>query len=398
MVLVLREVALLPASWRLTGSAIGEYLDYLSEAIAKGAIDLARGVPDPALMKASAIKEAFEEVLNDPEIPYTYPPLGGPPSLRDLFRRLIGEYSFEIPPGYTVVVTSGTFAAFNILSKLMLTPGDVMVFENPTFTDFLSQAIFYGASTASTPIVNGEPSLDTVRSHYVRAAAFYTIPTLHNPTGLTFGEEWRAGLADLVNEYGLRVIEDMTYSFVHPSPPRSPINYVDSEAPYALIGSLSKILAPGLRIGFAVVPRTWARAIELAQLHDLSLSPINAAVAEKLIRDGVVDKLIQGARRRYTEKMRAALDTLRDRMPDWVSWTEPEGGFYLMVYAPGADMSRLLAEALMKGVAYVPGDAFHIPPRVAGKHTARLSVAVEPVDRIVEGISVLASVLRDVRR
>ncbi len=392
------EVSLLPASWRLTGSAIGEYLDYLSEALAKGVIDLARGVPDPALRKASAIREAFEDVLNDPDIPYIYSPLGGPSSLRDLIRRLIGEHIFEIPPGYSVVVTPWTCAAFNSLAKLILTPGDVMVFENPTFTDFLPHAIFYGASTASTPIVGGEPSLETVRSHYGRAAAFYTIPTLHNPTGLTFGEEWRAGLAEMVREHGLRVIEDITYSFIHPSPPKSPMNYVGGEAPYALIGSISKVLAPGLRIGFAIVPRTWARAVELAQLHNLSLSPINAAVTERLIRNGVVDKLIREARRKYSEKVRTALDALQDTMPDWVSWTEPEGGFYIMIYAPGADMSRLLAEALINGVAYVPGDAFHIPPRVAGKHTARLSVAVEPAERVVEGISALASVLKDVRR
>ena len=394
----MREVPLLPASWRLTGSAIGEYLDYLSEAIARGAIDLARGVPDPVLRKTSVIKRAFEEVLSDPDIPYIYSPLGGPSSLRDLFRRLIGEHAFEVPSGYTVIVTPGTFAAFDILAKLMLTPGDVMVFENPTFTDFLPHAIFYGASTASTPIVDGEPSLETIRSHYGRAAAFYTVPTLQNPTGLTFSDEWRAGLAEIVRDHGLRVIEDITYSFIHPSPPKSPMNYVGGEAPYALVGSLSKVLAPGLRVGFAVVPKTWARAVELAQLHDLSLSPINAAVTEKLIRDGVIDKLVREARRRYSEKVRAALETLQDRMPEWVSWTEPEGGYYIMIYAPGADMSRLLAEALMRGVAYVPGDAFHIPPRVAGKHTARLSVAVESVERIVEGIGALASVLRDVRR
>lgn len=394
----MREVGLLPASWRLTGSAVGEYLDYLSEAIARGVIDLARGVPDPALRKASAIREAFDDVLSDPDVLYTYSPLGGPSSLRDLIRRLISEYAFEVPPSYTAVITPGTFAAFDSLTKLMLTPGDVMVFENPTFTDFLPHAIFYGASTASTPIVSGEPSLDTVRTHYGRVAAFYIIPTLHNPTGLTFSEGWRSGLAEIVREHGLRVIEDMTYSFIHPSPPKSPVNYVGSEAPYALIGSLSKVLAPGLRVGFAIVPRTWVRAVEMVQLHDLSLSPVNAAVTERLIRNGVVDKLIGEARRRYSMKVRAALDALQDSMPDWVSWTEPDGGFYIMIYAPGADMSRLLAEALMKGVAYVPGDAFHIPPRVAGKHTARLSVAVEPVERVVEGIAVLASVLRDVRR
>ena len=394
----MREVPLLPASWRLTGSAIGEYLDYLSEAISRGVIDLARGVPDPALRKTSFIKEAFEDVLSDPDIPFTYSPLGGPASLRDLIRRLISEHAFDIPPGYSVVVTPGTFAAFNTMAKLILTPGDVMVFENPTFTDFLPHAVFYGASTASTPVMGGEPSLETVRSHYGRAAAFYTIPTLHNPTGLTFSDEWRLELAEMVRELGLRVIEDMTYSFIHPSPPRSPVTVIGSEAPYALIGSLSKVLAPGLRIGFAVVPRTWVRAVELAQLHELSISPINAAVTERLIRNGVVDDLIRGARRRYSEKMRAALDALADSMPDWVTWTEPVGGFYVMLYAPGVDMSRLLAEALMKGVAYVPGDAFHIPPRVAGKHTARLSVAVEPVERVVEGIEVMASVLRDVRR
>ncbi len=394
----MREVPLLPASWRLTGSAIGEYLDYLSEPIARGVIDLARGVPDPLLRRASAIKEAYDEVLDDPDIPYLYTPLGGPSSLRDLLRRLISEHAFEVPPGYSVVVTAGTFSAFNTLAKLILTPGDVMMFENPTFTDFLPHAVFYGASTASTPVVGKEPSLETVRPHYGRAAALYTIPTLHNPTGLTFSDGWRSALAEMVKEFGLRVIEDMTYSFIHPSPPKSPVCYIGGEAPYALIGSLSKVIAPGLRIGFAVVPRTWVRAVELAQLHDLSISPINAAVVEKLVRNGVVDKLIAEARRRYTQKVRVALDALSDSMPDWVSWTEPVGGFYIMLYAPGVDMSKLLAEALMKGVAYVPGDAFHIPPRVAGKHTARLSVAVEAPERIVEGIMALASVLKDVRR
>jgi len=393
----LREVPLLPASWRLTGSAIGEYLDYLSEAVARGVIDLARGVPDPVLRKASAIRDAYEEVLNDPDIPYLYTPLGGPSSLRDILRRLISEHAFEIPPGYSLVVTAGTFSAFDMLSKLILTPGDVMVFENPTFTDFLPHAVFYGASTASTPVVDAEPSLEVIRSHYGRAAAFYTIPTLHNPTGLTYGEGWRRELAEIVRETGLRVIEDVTYSFIHPTPPKSPMNYIGGEAPYALIGSLSKVLAPGLRIGFAVVPRTWVRAVELAQLHDLSVSPINAAVVEVLIRNGVVDKLIAEARRRYAEKVRAALDAMSDSMPDWVSWTEPVGGFYIMLYAPGVDMSRLLADALMKGVAYVPGDAFHIPPRVAGKHTARISVAVETPERVVEGVEAIASVLKDVR-
>jgi len=394
----LGEVSLLPASWRLTGSAIGDYLDYLSEALARGVIDLARGVPDPVLRKASAIREAYEDVLSEPDLLYTYSPLGGPSSLRDVMRRLISEHVTEIPPGYSTVITAGTFSAFNMLSKLMLTPGDVMLFENPTFTDFLPHAVFYGASTASIPIIGSELSIETIRSHYGRAAAFYTVPTLHNPTGLTYGMEWRSSLAELVKDVGLRVIEDVTYAFIHPSPPKSPLSLIGGEAPYALIGSLSKVLAPGLRIGFAVVPKTWVRAVELAQLHDLSVSPINAAVVEKLVRNGVIDKLIAEGRRRYSEKIRAALDALQESMPDWVSWTEPASGFYIMLYAPGADMSRLLAEALMKGVAYVPGDAFHIPPRVAGKHTARLSVAVETPERVVEGVELLASVLRDVRR
>jgi DNA-binding transcriptional MocR family regulator len=123
-VFVLGDISLLPASWRLTGSAIDEYLDYLSEAVSKGVIDLARGVPDPVLRKMSAVREAYEDVLNDPDITYAYPPLGGPSSLRDLMRRLISELAFEVPPGYTVIITSGSFAAYNSLVKLIITPGN----------------------------------------------------------------------------------------------------------------------------------------------------------------------------------------------------------------------------------------------------------------------------------
>jgi 2-aminoadipate transaminase len=226
----------------------------------------------------------------------------------------------------------------------------------------------------------------------------YTIPVAHNPAGVTLSIERKKYLLELASKYDIVVIEDDPYSyFVYESGVDvTPLKTLDDEGRVVYLGTLSKILSPGLRIGWVLGNHYVIDVLERAkQTADLHTPTLTQYIALESIRRGLVDKTIEKAKQVYKIKRDVMLDALTDYMPEKTWWPRPVGGLFVMVFLPSLDVDtrKMLPEALARGVAYVPGASFFA--NGGGWNSMRLNFSFPPPDKIAEGIKILGSLAKE---
>ncbi|WP_432190037.1 PLP-dependent aminotransferase family protein [Streptomyces sp. Tue6028] len=361
-------------------------------------INFAGGLPAPELFDAEGIAAAYRDVLAQvPERALQYSTTEGEPALRAALAERTRVRGLPTTAD-DVLVTTGSQQALSLLATALLEPGDTVLVESPCYLAALQAFSFAGARIVAVP--GDEHGLDpdvldalTARE---RPKLLYTVPTFQNPTGRTLPGERRAAVAAVAARRGLWIIEDDPYGELRFEGERVPwIASHDGAADRTvLLGSFSKVMAPGMRLGWLRAPAALRRACAVAkQAADLHTPTVNQLAAARYLADRDLDAHVAGVAAVYRERRDAMLAGIAEALPAGSSWTRPEGGMFLWARLPESyDTTALLPRVVEQDVAYVPGAPFYAA--APDPATLRLCFVTQTPEEIAEGLRRLRTGLR----
>ncbi|WP_159916771.1 PLP-dependent aminotransferase family protein [Pantoea sp. 18069] len=385
-------------------SAIRELFKLLGK---PGIISFAGGFPDSALFDVAGIRAASEAALShEPGAALQYGATEGYQPLREQLATFMAAKGVSGVAATDLVVTTGSQQALDLLGKTMISPGDKVIVEGPTFLATIQCFRLYGAEVISAPIDDQGVDTDALEKLIAehQPKMVYLIPTFGNPSGATLSLERRKKVLALAVKYQTLVVEDDPYGDLYfDAPPPPSLLALSAQVPgsrdwLAHCGSLSKVLSPGLRIGWLVAPEALRdRAVMCKQFSDANTSTFAQATAAQYLQAGNMPATLAKVRAVYAERAQAMGDALRKELGDAASFVAPQGGLFLWVRLTGArgqlqDANVLAKRAIDKGVAFVPGPPFFAQnPDVS---SFRLSFATADVARIQDGMARLGQALR----
>ncbi|MFD0027791.1 aminotransferase-like domain-containing protein [Streptomyces sp. NPDC055059] len=355
-------------------------------------ISFAGGLPAPELFDTEGVSEAFRAVLDEqPKAALQYSTTEGDPGLRTAVAARVGARGLPTAPD-DLVITTGSQQGLSLLASALIEPGDVVLVENPCYLAALQVFGFAGARVVPVPDLADLD--DIVRRE--RPKLFYTVPNFQNPTGRTMSDAQRASVAEVAARRGMWIVEDDPYGELRYEGEATGwiASYPGAEDRTVLMGSFSKVMAPGLRIGWLRASAELLRACAVAkQAADLHTPTVTQLAAARYLADRDLDAHIATVREAYGERCDAMLAALPDALPDGSEWTRPQGGMFLWARLPqGANATALLRTAIGHDVAYVPGAPFYAgEPDPA---TLRLCFVSETPEVIQEGLGRLGAALR----
>ncbi|QOV36445.1 PLP-dependent aminotransferase family protein [Streptomyces ferrugineus] len=389
--------AAVPSLAARTGAVGGSPVrDILAVTARPEVINFAGGLPAPELFDRDAIAAAFRDVLAEtPASALQYSTTEGEPSLRTglaarMSARGLGTDADDL------LVTTGSQQGLSLLATALLEPGDTVLVEDPCYLAALQAFGLAGARIVAVPGDADGVDPRALEELVVRERPklFYTVPTFQNPTGRTLPAERRAAVAEAAARCGVWIVEDDPYGELRYEGERVPwiAACPGAEDRTALLGSFSKVMAPGLRLGWLRAPAALRRACAVAkQAADLHTPTLNQLAAARCL--GTLDTHVARVRDVYRERRDAMLAGLATALPEGSTWNRPEGGMFLWARLPRSyDTTELLPEVVRHDVAYVPGAPFYAgePDRA----TLRLCFVTQSPQEIGEGLRRLGEGLR----
>ena len=375
----------------VSGSAIREIFKIIAQ---PGMISFAGGNPSPAALPDAQVAEIASQVLRDNgKAILQYGATEGYPAFLESLKVFIREHlGFEAP---SVLPVTGSTQAMDLLCKALIDPGDRIIVENPSFLGNLQCMKLYEAELV--PVSSDEHGMDTDHLERLiietKPKMIYTIPTFQNPTGRTLNLHKRKRIAELANQYGVVVAEDDPYRDLrYQGDPLPPIKSFDENGWVVFLGSFSKIISPGLRVGFLAGDTNIIRKCTIGkQSTDVHTANLNQAIVDQFIRQNLLPDHIAKITSSYAIQCNAMLKHLAE-FPDGVRYTKPEGGLFIWAELPeNVNAKDLLEKAIAKKVAYVPGTHFF----ANGGHfnTLRLNFSNSSLDQIHEGMTILKELI-----
>ena len=385
-------------------SAIRELFKLLGK---PGIISFAGGFPDSALFDVDGIRAASQQALQDaPGAALQYGATEGYQPLREQLAAFMASKGASDVAPENLIVTTGSQQALDLLGKTLINPGDKVIVEGPTFLATIQCFRLYGAELISAPIdgegVDTEALEKLIAEH--RPKFVYLIPTFGNPSGALLGLARRKKVLELAVKYQTLVVEDDPYGDLYfgDAPPPPSLLALSSQVPGSRdllvhCGSLSKVLSPGLRVGWMVAPAALlANATMCKQFSDAHTSTFAQATAAYYLQSGRMPATLARVRAVYAERAQAMGDALREQLGDAIEFVQPQGGLFFWARLTGAggkvqDGNAFAKRAIEQGVAFVPGTPFFCAnPDHA---TFRLSFATADVDKIREGVARLGQAI-----
>lgn len=377
------------------GSAVG---DMLAVAARPGIVNFAGGLPAPELFDREGIAEAFNAVLTAPSAAgLQYGTIEGVPELRAaLAHRTSGRGL--VTEAEDVVVTTGSQQGLSLVTTALVEPGDVILVESPTYLAALQVFALSGARVVAVPC--DEQGLDPAALEELvvseRPKFLYIVPTFQNPAGRTLSAERRAAVASVAARRGLWIVEDDPYGELRFEGEHVPwiATYPGAEDRTVLLGSLSKVMAPGMRVGWLRAPAALLRACTVAkQAADLHTPTLNQFAAAHYLAEHDLDAHVAKVAAVYRTRRDAMLAALPDALPEGSTWTRPEGGMFLWASLPDTyDTAEWLPKAVENDVAYVPGAPFYAG--APDRSTMRLCYVTHTPEEIEEGVLRMGKALR----
>jgi GntR family transcriptional regulator/MocR family aminotransferase len=366
-----------------------------------GVISFAGGMPDSSLFPTDAFRRVLNRVIRDEgrELLQYYPARGYPP-LREYLAGYLLRFGLEVRPD-EILIVNGSQQGFDLVARTLLDAGDFVALEQPSYPRAMQVFRAYGAQLLPVPMEAGGLRVDYLERLLERQSPklVYCQPSAHNPTGLSMAAPTRQRLVDLAVRHRLPIVEDgFDGTLYYGDRPPVPLKALDAAGLVIYIGTFSKILFPGLRLGWIVAAPELIERLEMAKdLADIHTSPILQAAVFHFCRQRLLDRHQARVLRESARRRNALLAALARRMPSGVTWTESQGGFSLLVTLPeGMDAAALLEPAAQRGVVFTPGNAFFVDG--GGEHTLRLSFSAIPVNQIDEGVKRLADAIREAHR
>lgn len=373
-------------------------------------ISFAGGLPAPELFPVKAFEEATKKVLSEQgSQALQYSTTEGYRPLRELIVERMSRYGIPARPE-NVLLTSGSQQALDLIGKLMINPGDLILTEEPSYLGAIQAWRAYQAEFITVPIDDeGLCCADSLEEALCAGPKFmYILPNFHNPAGVTLSGERRQRIIRIADEYGIPIVEDDPYGQLrYEGDHLPPLLVLDARqlngnlksngyfrrGNVIYLSTFSKLLAPGLRLGWMVAPEeVIQKCVTAKQGMDLHTSTFVQMVTYEVARDGFLDEHVATLRRVYRRRRDLMLEMLAQHFPPEVHWTRPEGGLFLWVTLPETmDSTELLKKAVEHKVAYVPGTAFF--PVGGGHNTFRLNFSNARPEMIRQGMQRLGDVI-----
>jgi 2-aminoadipate transaminase len=293
-----------------------------------------------------------------------------------------------------VMIVAGSQQALDLLGKAFVEPQAPLLVESPTYLGALQAFNLFDPTYRTLPTDDEGLQPDALDAALARdARVLYVMPNFQNPTGRTLSPARRAALAAAARRHDLWLIEDDPYGelWYHQAPPPGLRSYAPERT--IRVCSFSKVLAPGLRLGFVIAPRACIELlVRLKQATDLHTATLTQRAAHRVLASGLLDTHLPRVRARYAQQCAVMLEALSTAMPDGVTWTRPEGGMFVWLTLPaGIDTMALLPRAIERGVAFVPGAPFFADN--APTNTLRLSFVTVPPEKIRAAVAVLGELI-----
>lgn len=372
----------------LTSSAIREILKVTER---PEVISFAGGLPSPATFPVAAIEQACARVFADnPQGALQYGPTEGYMPLRAWIaeRNGVGVES--------VMLTTGSQQALDLLGKVLIDPGSPVLVETPTYLGALQAFSMYEPVFRSLASDDEGLLPDALTADIATGARMlYAQPNFQNPTGRRMPLERRRALVERARALGVLIVEDDPYGELSYSGEQLPALLSMNPDGVVRLGSFSKVFAPGFRLGYVIAPPALLHKLEQAkQAADLHTPSFTQRVAYEAVRTGLLDTHVPTIRALYATQCRAMLDALTRHMPPGVRWNTPQGGMFIWVTLPeGLDATVLLQAAVAHHVAYVPGAPFYA--NAPHTNTLRLAFVTVTSERIERGIAALGACMRE---
>jgi 2-aminoadipate transaminase len=370
-------------------------------------ISFAGGLPAPEVFPVERFNSACQKVLaENPTAALQYGPTEGYRPLREMIVAQMARYGI-IASVDNVLITSGSQQALDLIAKLLINRGDRILVESPTYLGALQSFDLFGAEYVTVPIDDNGLQIELLEPALRSGPKFmYILPNFQNPGGVTLSRERREQLVRLSEQHGVPIIEDDPYGQLRYGGEHiPPLVVLDSinlgtengfmSGNVIYLSTFSKVLAPGLRLGWMVAPtEVISKLVQLKQSTDLHTSTFAQMVSYEVARDGFLDEHVLTIRSVYRERRDIMLAALDEFFPSEVTWTRPEGGLFLWVTLPqGVDCEKLFQSALKQNVAFVPGDPF-FPGGQNGSHM-RLNFSNATPSQIHEGIRRLSLAVKE---
>ena len=381
---------------RVKPNAIG---DLLKQGADSGLISFAGGYPDANCFPLAALDQVFQEVIrNHGQQALQYTVSDGLPKLREQVATRMVDRGIDCTQD-NVLILQGSQQGLDLVAKMLIDAGDVIATESPTFLGAL--VAFDPCEPRYVGIAMDDEGMDMNRLEHALKSnpvkLIYTIPDFQNPTGVTMSTIRRKQLMALANQYDVMVLEDTAYRdlrFAGEAPPT--LKSLDTEDRVIMLGSFSKILAPGLRLGWAVASPAIIRDFGLLKLAaDTQCSTLNMAATSLFVQRHDLDSHIAGLRHVYARKKNLMLETIRQHFPQAVKCTDPDGGLFTWLSFPdGFDAADFMVKKALPHakVAYVPGATFF--PNGQESNHARFNYSGQSDEKIVEGLTALGELLK----
>ena len=383
-------------------SAIRELFKLLGK---PGIISFAGGFPDSALFDVEGVSQASQKALSEqPSAALQYGATEGYGPLREQVADFMSGKGIAAS-AEDLIITTGSQQALDLLAKVMINPGDKVIVEGPTFLATIQCFRLYGADLVSAPMDAQGVQVDRLEQLIVehKPRMIYLIPTFGNPSGALLSLERRLRVLELAAQYGVLVVEDDPYGdlyFDEPPPPSLmalSVQRPQSRPWLAYCGSLSKVLSPGLRVGWLMAPaEVLARATMCKQFSDAHTSTFSQVTAAYYLQSGRLPERLDQVRRTYADRAHAMGQALQGQLGAALAFTQPQGGMFFWARLTGsggrtAHAGEFAKKAIEQGVAFVPGAPFFA--RNPDSSTLRLSFATADIARIEEGVGRLRAAL-----
>jgi DNA-binding transcriptional MocR family regulator len=360
-------------------------------------IFFSRGIPSPDVLPVEALTECASAVLaREGSTVLNYGPAGGYPPLREWIAAQHGVEPSQI------VLSTGSLAGFNFLVRHLFADGGRAVIEAPSYDRTIGVLRSARAEIEAVPLTDAGLDLDRLESILASGPSprvLYTIPTFQNPSGRTLSLEQRHALVELAQAKGLLIYEDDPYRLVRYSGEALPSMYELAGGKGVVFStSFSKTGAPGLRVGYMVLPPELVKPVEaIAASTYIGPPPLPQAMLHEFIQRGLFEPNLVVVCDQLRRRRDAMLDTLEAELPEGATWSRPDGGYFLWLdLPPGVAIEELFPRAAEAGVELVKGTDFY--PDGGGEESARLAFSFPSVEEIREGIRRLGSLVRELAR
>ncbi|MBS3740107.1 PLP-dependent aminotransferase family protein [Candidatus Bipolaricaulota bacterium] len=383
---------------KMESSKIREISKIIAE---RDIISLAGGMPSPSSFPIEIVSELSEQLLKDKGAEaLQYGTTTGYRKLRESIARRLNENFDMSVDGENILVTSGAQQALYLVGKVFVERDDEVVVEAPTYASMLQILQELGGNVSDIELEKDGFAVDKFKKYLENGGnpkLSYFVPTFQNPSGITTSLRKRQKLVDLAEAHDFLIVEDDPYHQLRYSGGSVPPIYsVDDNNRTIYVGTLSKLLAPGLRVGWIAARQEFIDKLQLAkQPVDLCTNVFSQHLAYRYLKGDIVDRQIEKIKNLYRAKRDHMLDALQEFLPEKVDWTSPKGGMFIWLTLPeDIDAEEMFQDALDEGVAYVPGSIFYAnSPK---KNTLRLNFTFVDEKEITEGVKRLGRLIEEI--